>query len=380
MSILDLKKLILKIDMNNINIKLIKSNVNYLIDIYKIIKNIWISIDNNFKNRIINKEDNNEYYIIQKIITNSILNKYEAFNIFIKDNKEIISYEYKNIKLYYFYNNYIDYQKDIINIIKMLKITFCIQELYCKNDEKERIIIWIPICKNRDFKYDEINNKNINESQNNFNAFTASGLTFGDDPRITIISRYEEKDKLLIHELIHNYGIDGSQYHDKLKNTIIEYEKIKNNKSNNSNKNYKNYSYEYSIYESYTELTSTYLMLLFNNIEMNIDVDKLKDKLISNIIIELIYSYNTIVNLAKLNKYNTWDEFIKSEIFRGNICVYEYYYIKGILYNNFKFILCKGYKNFIKLYNDIIKITLNTKNELLLIDVFKNSIKQYNFK
>jgi hypothetical protein len=391
MNKLDLKELVKKIDMNNINIKLIESNVNYLINIYNKIKKIWISLDDSIKNKkVIFKSS--EYKNITNIIKRSILLRYSAFNDFIKNNRELVCYEYNNIKLYTFYagrptsvgdplglsykhdtNNNISHNLD--KIIKMMKISVCINKLYLEDDNIPRIIIWIPIPKNRDFHYNEINDKNLDKSYNNFGAFTVSGLTFGENPRITIITRYEEIEKLLIHELVHNFYIDGSIHHDKLHNIIKEYEEIKNKNEDNI---IKNYTYEYSIYESYSELTSTYLILLFNNI--NEKPEKINDKLLSNIIIELIYSYNTIVNLAKLNKYNTWEDFIKCESFYGEICVYEYYYIKGLMYNNFIFKIYNKYEDFIILYNNIIKLIKYTKNDKLLIDIFNNFIKQENYK
>ena len=76
-----------------------------------------------------------------------------------------------------------------------------------------------------------------NKSTSNFEAFTASGLTYNKKPRITVITRYEEIDKLLFHELIHNYYLDGSKYHREIKNVILTYEKSKNDD---------NYNYEYS--------------------------------------------------------------------------------------------------------------------------------------
>ena len=373
LDLINFKNLINKIDMTNINIKLIKSNVRYLISIYKNIKKIWLSLNNNFKNTIINS---NECEYIKSKITNSILIEYDAFNNFIKENKELICFEYENIKLYYFYSNKkMNYTNDIDKIFNLLKITICLNKFYCKNDNINRIIIWIPIPKKRDFNYDKINDINLDKSYNNFGAFTVSGITFGDNPRITIITRYEEIEKLLIHELVHNFYIDGSIYHDKFENIINKYEKIKNK---NKNSMIKNYSYNYSIYESYSELTSTYLILLFNNI--NEKIENLEDKLLSNIIIELLYSYNTIVNLAKLNDYKSWEDFIKSEIFYGDICTYEYYYIKGLMYNNYKFKICNDYNNFEELYKNIINIMENTKNEKLLLDIFRNSIKQENYK
>jgi hypothetical protein len=376
MNKLDLKNLINKVDMNNVNIKLIKSNVKYLIDIYKNIKKNWILLDNKFKiTKINDKSNNKEYEHIKKMVIKSIFNDYDAFNNFVEENDEIVCLEYENIKLYYYVNSKNNsYKNDLEEMIKLLKITICIKKLYLKNDDISRIIIWIPIPINRDFSYNEINSKNLKKSTKNFTAFTTSGVTYGQDPRITIITRYEEVEKLLIHELIHNFYIDGTLYHDELKSIINNYEKVKNKNKNTI----ENYSYEYSIYESYTELTSTYLILLFNNIEEKID--NLEDKLLSNIIIELFYSYNTIVNLIKLNGYESWEEFIKSEIFYGKICVYEYYYLKAIMYNNFNFRICKNYNDFKKLYYDIISIIDNIKNEKLLIDIFKFSIKQDNFK
>jgi hypothetical protein len=371
LDLINFKNLINKIDMNNINIKLIKSNVNYLINIYKKIKEIWISLNNNFKNSIINKNDTDYNYIKSKI-TKSVLVEYETFNNFIKENKELLCFEYENIKLYYFYSVGKELN-DINKIIKLLKITICINKFYIKNDNIDRIIIWIPIPKRRDFNYNEINDINLDKSYNNFGAFTVSGLTFGDNPRITIITRYEEIEKLLIHELVHNFYIDGSMYHNNFNNLINKYEKIKN-----KSMLIKNYNYTYSIYESYSELTGTYLMLLFNNIDEKIE--RMKDKLLSNIIIELVYSYNTIVNIAKLNKYKSWKEFIKHESFYGNICIYEYYYIKGIMYNNFNFRICNNIDEFINLYNEIIKIMQNTENEKLLMDIFNIFVKQENYK
>jgi len=370
MNKLDLENLIKRINMRNINIKLIKSNVRYLINIYKKIKNTWNSLNKNLMINNIVDQSTDEYKYIKNIVNVHVLKEYESYNNFIKNNSQIMNILYENISLYYYGNNY---EKDLDNIIKLLKITICINKLYLKNDKISRIIVWVPIPKKRDFKYNKINKENLDKSYKNFGAFTASGLTYGDNPRVTIITRYEEIEKLLIHELIHNFYMDGSLYHPYLKNIINNYENIKN-----KNNIIQNYNYKYSIYESYTELTSTYLNLLFNNI--NEQIENLENKLLSNIIIEIVYSYNTIVNLIKLNGYNSWEEFIKLEVFLGKICTYEYYYVKGLMYNNFKFRICNNCDNFKTLYNDVINIIQNTKNEKLLINIFNFSIKQENFK
>ena len=101
-------------------------------------------------------------------------------------------------------------------------------------------------------------------TKKNYGAFIASGLTFQstnlfypttNTSKITLITRYEEIEKLLIHELIHNFNMDGCEYIDEMKNIILKYNTLK--PSNNFN-------YPYSIFESYTELSSTYLYLIFH--------------------------------------------------------------------------------------------------------------------
>jgi hypothetical protein len=362
--------------MKNINIKIIKENTNYLIRVHEILQKIWITLDKKIEYIKINDqgEDEKDYKMIYNKISNSTLMSYNRFSEFLRKYKKIIKLEYDNVKFYYFYNDQNDINRDIDKIIKMLKITVCLNKFYIKNDKVTRTIIWIPVPTNRDFEYKEINDNTLGMSYNKFEAFTVSGITFNINPRYTIITRYEEIEKLLLHELIHNFNMDGSNYHNELTDIIKNYDEIKNkNKSQIIN-----YNYEYSIYESYSELAGTYLLLLFKYIDY--DKKKLEDKIMSSIIMELIYSYNTIVNLAKLNNYRNWDEFIRNESFYGEICVYEYYYIKGLMYNNFKFKFYNKNNKFRKMYNRIIEIMKSTNNNELLKDIFNKSIKQNNYK
>jgi hypothetical protein len=92
---------------------------------------------------------------------------------------------------------------------------------------------------------------------------------------------------------------------------------------------------------------------------------------------ELLYSYNTISNLIKLNDYNSFEEFEREKKFKGNICVYEYYYLKGLLYNNYKLLLCFNKEDFLKNYEKVISIN---KDDFLLKDVFNNMVVHTNFK
>ena len=183
----------------------------------------------------------------------------------------------------------------------MFKIFISLSKFSNQSDTQHRYTIWIPIDSDRDFNYNEINSNNLKECVKHYKAFTVSGMTLtlgcfncnnnltnssNQDPRITIITRYEEIEKLLIHELIHNLYLDGSNYHGKFNEIINKYNNIKN-------KN--NYNYEFSIYESYTELLSTFFYLLFKNI--NEPIEKIKKILFGQILIEIIYSYNIIVNI-----------------------------------------------------------------------------------
>ena len=61
------------------------------------------------------------------------------------------------------------------------------------------MIIWLPINKNRDFNFDIINKDNLVKSIDNFNAFTASGVTYGTTTKVSILTRYEEINNLMYH-------------------------------------------------------------------------------------------------------------------------------------------------------------------------------------
>lgn len=193
---------------------------------------------------------------------------------------------------------------------------------------------------------------------------------------MTIVTRYEEVEKLLIHELIHNYNIDGSEYHNQLTKILNEYKNVKNN---NISKN-KNYHYEFSIYESYTELLSTYFYLLFENIRTNKELNL--NELIGKIIIELIYSYNLISNLIDINGYTNYDDFRNKLFFSGEICKYEYYYIKALMYNNFELEFGNCLNDFKCIYSNIINMIKKNQNidDLLMEEIYNNHITHSNYK
>jgi hypothetical protein len=367
-----IKNILNNVNLKNFNYKIIKKNINYLIEIFVKIKKIYMNINNIY---IIKSVNNNLQKTINKhIITFTHIVKSKRLVLEIKKFTNMIMLEFENIKFFYVYDTKKKLENDLQKIYFLFKISITLSKFKYPNDSTERYIIWIPINSARDFKHNIINNDNLNNSINEFEAFTASGVTFGDNPRITVISRYEEIEKLLIHELIHNLYLDGSNYHNEFTTMISDYIKIKMNKKSKI----ENYHYEYSIYESYTELLSTYFYLLFINI--NLSEQELYKTLLGQVCIEIIYSYNTIANLSFLNGYKNYDEFIINKSFLGNICFYEYYFIKGIMYNYFLLVMPNNKEKFMELYQTIINIISNYNSDLLLKDIFNNYSKQKNFK
>ena len=372
----NIKKIISTIDVTNINLKIVKSNIKKLVEIYNELKSIYNSFD---YNNIKYDNSNSKYFEIMNILKSSFLFENKNIKKEIDKSKYIHCLSHSNIKIYWISNNknIQPQNKEYLMALKMFKITISLNKFkYKNNDNIERLIIWIPIDKKRNYKYKIINNDNLKKTEEYFEAFVASGVTFGNNPRITIITRYEEIEKLLIHELIHNYNIDGSEFHNELNEITNKYKNIKNSLG----KNKKNYHYDFSIYESYTELLSTYFYLLFENIiQLN---DNIEQKLLGQIIIEIIYSYNLVCNLIKLNGYKNYDEFKNINVFDGNICGYEYYYIKALMYNNFILMFGNNLNDYKCIYMNIINMIINIRkyDDKLMSQIYTQCFKQNNFK
>lgn len=380
----NLIKLSEKINYNFVNLNLIEKNANLLLNEYLKIKEIYSNvmeiIPNIFFHQELNSHDNLFVQTIDTIKNNFLADNPEIL-YFILNSQNIDYFNWNNIH-FYCINTNSQSKEENYNYKKSFNlfiISICLNLYkYNSNDKIDRIIYWIPINKSRDFNFTTINDSTLTHSANNFEAFVASGVTWGgggkeSNPKYTIITRYEEIEKLLLHELIHNYNMDGSNYHEHNHEIINNY-----NKSKESG----NYDYSYSIYESYTELLSSYFNMIFSNINSNLTAKKIKKKIICQIIIELLYSYNLIANLIKLNGYNSYDEFIQNKIFKGDICFYEYYYVKGLLYNNFELTLGTNLNDFTTIYNKINYIisTEQIYNDNLLKCVYDNSFSQSNYK
>jgi hypothetical protein len=363
-----IKKLTNAINLANINYPLIKSNSIYLYKLSKNIKQYWLNKDYDQTPLL---KLSPEYKNISGVAAKSLIGEYSYITNELKKLNKIIKLSDSNISFYYL--DLGNYHSDIKLINKLFNQSVCLAK-YCKLYEQGPIIIiWIPVNKARDWDLGIINEKNLELSIANFNAFTASGVTYGQNPRITIVSRYEEIAKLLLHELIHNFNLDGSAFHEHNHSIINHYKKIKNPSTESS---INNYDYQYSIYESYTELLSSYLSMIFRNININSKTDLIK-RYETEILMEILYSYNTISNLINLNEYKSYEDFEKEKKFKGDICVYEYYYLKGLLYNNYELTLCHNEKDFMNNYKKIIE---TNKDDPLLKDIFNNMIEHTNFK
>jgi hypothetical protein len=363
------RKLIGNINKSLININVLNKNIEFLIEKYNTIKKIWSEL-NIINIKIINLERDSELYNnIINILNNCYLNKFKYFKKTIKNIISIKLITYLNVSFYYIQLDNSSYEEDIIKFKQLFFEAITLAKYYNNlNISKNIMIIWLPINKSRDFNFDIINKDNLVKSMDNFNAFTASGVTFGTLTKISILTRYEEINKLMYHELIHNFGVDGTSYHDFIEETgiLLRYKKIKENKS---------YHYDYSIYESYTELLSSYLNIIFRILEENKLEHKLKNIFLARIIIEIVYSYNTISNIIKLNNFTNYNDFIKNKTFVGEICFYEYYFLKALLYNNLVLKKIESQNDYLKLYEKIIEIN----HDDLLKEIFDKSIKQNNF-
>jgi hypothetical protein len=93
---------------------------------------------------------------------------------------------------------------------------------------------------------------------------------------------------------------------------------------------------------------------------------------------EYFYSLNIVVNIIKLNGYKSYEEFLENDIvFEGEICVYEYYYLKTLMINNYELENLKIIPDFKNNLKNIINLKLKDKNLQFL---FNKEIPTNNFK
>ena len=350
------KKIFDKIDFNSLNHKVIDYNSLLLYKYFIELKKIYEALPKTFEHIQLKELQEKE----REFLNHSFLNNNPEIKKYLKNVKKVIKIVFQNVEFYYLCKDEETYKKDIKLINKLMKTTIALSKI--KKNRTNISVIWIPIDKKRDFMHEMIDENNLNKCNHDFHAFTASGVT---SSNISLITRYEEIRKLLIHELIHNLNMDSSNEHHMHDKRII------NNYYNNKNAN--NYRYEYDIYESYTELLSSYLNILFHYIHKDITPENIK----ACIIIEFIYSCNIVANIIKLNGYNDYDAFCDDGYFKGSICIFEYYYLKCLMYNNFKLLKLDEPNLFFYMINGILNMN---RNDIVLKDIFEISIPDNNYR
>jgi len=89
-----------------------------------------------------------------------------------------------------------------------------------------------------------------------------------------------------------------------------------------------------------------------------------------------------LFNLIKLIDYLSYDEFKLKMSFAGEICKYEYYYIKGLMYNNWELKFGNELEDFEKIYTSIISMIKYIKitDDVMMEDIYSKCVKQKNFK
>ena len=363
-----IKHLYKNIDWSLLNVKLIKKNSRTMCSIFKKIKVFW----NNF----ITVHPVNAFNIddIKNIVFDSSIGKNTHIINYMNLNTTMFKLSTENIDFYFF--NPSDNKNILEKAMHLFKLTV-VFKLYAINENfmfpKKTVVIWVPIPILRNFEYDVINDETLKMSVQKFNAFCPSGLTWPNqnDTCYTLLTRVEETTKLLLHELIHNYGIDGSKTNID-KNIVKEYNLVKNPLKTNIN-----YVYPHAIFESITELFSSYFSIGFRLIDQN--NNDFFENYVGSVIVELLYSYNLVSNLIKLNEFKSFEEFEKNKEFRANICVYEYCYLKSLAYNNYEIV---PYDNDANYFNNIYKNMTDVAkiNDPLLKNIFEHFLPTQNFR
>ena len=346
-----------------------RNNLTWLENnIFNILKNInEINKIKCIKNEIYNYKIHNKYFIekiknikIYHLNENKFLSKKIIYNIFkfnedtnLINNIYIIDGIVLNISIISYNKNQYNKHKDFINNILTL---FCLIKNIvgpsCLENECNINIFLTKLKKKMDFS-----NKKILDSDN-----VNTGFCYGCLKNNTIIIyREEEFLKVLIHELLHVFGIDKKLHRldNNFLNKIISFdENIINN---------------LKLFESYIEVTcliiyTCYISYKINNIHYK-NIYKILYKY------QLIHSFfqtNKILKYYKLNLNDIFNKNYKinynekSNIFCYYILKSYLLYDKYLLYNNKKIIIEDNF------YKDIVKKILNkykkTNNSLSKIN------------
>ena len=267
-------------------------------------------LPDNVKHFIIDKSDKNKQYIHNYIIT---VNEYTIKLYLVEYNKHLSTKYCTNIC------------KNIANIFNLL-ITITSNNYYrCSCDSIDIILYLTP------FKRTTDNINSLGLGANHVNG----GFCYGCTNRQTVcVYRYEDYFKTLIHELVHNFGIDKYLIENISNKESVEYvHKIYNLT------NYKiNSSFNYGINESYCEFWACIINCLYTvksrykHLKFKNYFNKFKRLLITDIlhnivqVVKILKLYNLnyidIINLGKTNNYSETTHVI------------SYYLLKTVLLYN----------------------------------------------
>lgn len=347
--------------------------------VFNILKNInEISQIKCIKNKIYNYIEDNKFFTkkiqnikINHLRDNMFLSENIINNIFKFDkNTNLINYIYKvddlllNISIFsYNKNQFMKYKYYINNILSLFCLVKKIVGSSCLKNECNINIFLTKLEKRINF-----NNKQILNSEN-----VNTGFCYGCSENNTIILyREEEFLKVLLHELLHTFGID-KDLHTLNANFLNEIISFNTNIINNL-----------KLYESYVEVTCLIIYTCYISYKM----DNIHYKNIYNILYkyQLIHSFFQTNKILKYYNFNINDIFYKGNRINYNedTNVFCYYILKSyllydkyLLYNNKEIVIkSEYYKDVIKkILNKYKNITnpLNKKNEIIFKMINQNN-------
>jgi len=318
--------------------------IKKIISINEIIKPISFN-ENSFSKLIIEHINNNSKLLINyEFRINERLIKVN----FILENDDITQYNHTK------FNNYCQIINIILYFLNNYALNKCAKRMtifiYFTSLEKQ-----FPRQSNNNINSQNIQTKEVLDVININSAFTYSCPKNSE----IIIYRSEEWIKVLIHELIHNLGIDFSDLNDNFINSCI----LKLFKVNS----------KVNAFEAYTEFWAELINVLFtsfiithrekiNNVKVKTNEIKLLNDFLSTS--ELLMNYEVTYSLIQLIKVldymnldysdlinnNLQSQFLRENNYRENTNVLSYYILKCLLIvnyqdfliwclnNNFKFI------------------------------------------
>jgi hypothetical protein len=302
---------------NNINI----NNLDKFKKIYNIIKKHYdkIGFDNIQLEKNINRINKNEEKF--NIIINELQNWREIKQIKEELNKvtTILYFKTKYLNLYYVKSSNITEEYGIKQFSKIIKIALTLEDII---PNKIGSIYIFPINYSRKIHKNFFDSKenDIEYLENNYMAFTISGQVFKEKKKVFVI-RDEECIKLFIHELLHLLEaemINGKFVGRKIYNYINQF----------------NIELVGRSFESYTELLSNILNIIFFILNNNYNINILEE-LIKIEIVYSIYVTSKLLSLYGYTKNNYFDFFIKKNNackIKNNIPSTYYYIIKSMYY------------------------------------------------